>query len=680
MTAQLPRRSLLWVMGALLLVTAPHLPHLPVGVPAVLGFSLLWRYRVYQGRWPFPSLLVKVLLVLISFIGVGLHFRTINGLDPAISLLVIAAGFKTLEMRVTRDYLVACFVGYFLAASQLLFEQEIPYAALALAGLVGVTAAMVARHQREPAPGFPSPLALAAKMLAQALPLMLVLFVVFPRIAPLWSMPQSKAAAKTGPSDTVSPGDIAQLSGSNALAFRASFDGPVPQQRELYWRGLVLSEFDGREWSVPSFARLEADLALRGLRKVAVREPKSLPGSVSVDYRVILEPSNRQWAYALGLPRRWDEGLRIGSDFRLISTSIASQRKSYSVLSELDATLEPELPPLRRALELRLPEDVNPRARALAAQWRAEAASDRDFVATLLGWFREEEFIYTLTPPLLGSNSVDDFLFGERRGFCEHYASAFTFLARAAGIPARVVVGYQGGERSPYENYLLVHEFDAHAWSEVWLPGEGWTRVDPTAAVAPGRIESSLSDVLSDEFLADSPLAFERYRGVPLIAILRMRWDLVTYQWAKLVLQYDAERQAAVLDRVLGRLTPARLIGAMLLIGGAAMLLVAISLFGAMPRRNRDPATRSYLRMCRALAREGLERRSGEGPMDYCRRVSSARPDLANTVRLVTDDFLALGYAGPNSNALLARLRRTSWRFSLARALSLNFHWRNTGT
>ena len=226
MTVQLPRRSLLWVMGALLLVTAPHLPHLPVGVPAVLGFSLLWRYRVYQGRWPFPSLLVKVLLVLISFIGVGLHFRTINGLDPAISLLVIAAGFKTLEMRVTRDYLVACFVGYFLAASQLLFEQEIPYAALALAGLVGVTAAMVARHQREPAPGFPSPLALAAKMLAQALPLMLVLFVVFPRIAPLWSMPQSKAAAKTGPSDTVSPGDIAQLSGSNALAFRASLTVP----------------------------------------------------------------------------------------------------------------------------------------------------------------------------------------------------------------------------------------------------------------------------------------------------------------------------------------------------------------------------------------------------------------------------------------------------------------------
>lgn len=664
-------------MGALIVVCAPHVPHLPVWVPGVLVFALLWRYRVYQGRWPFPPLPVRAALVLLSFLGVGAQFRTINGLDPAIALLVIAAGLKILEMRATRDYVVACFVGYFLASSQLLFEQEIPYAAVALVGLTGVTAALVARHQRAPAEGFPSPLALAMKMLAQALPLMLLLFVVFPRIAPLWSMPQSKVAAKTGPSDTLSPGDIAQLGGSNALAFRVSFERAVPEQRELYWRGLVLSQFDGRAWRMLPHARMESDLALRGLRKVAVREPASVAGRVQTDYRVILEPSNEQWAYALGLPRSWDDTLRIGSDFRLISTSMASQRKSYRVESDLDGTLEPELPALRRTLELRLPEDVNPRTRALAADWRAAAGSDRAFVDRVLRWFREEEFVYTLTPPLLGEDSVDDFLFGERKGFCEHYASAFTFLARAAGIPARVVVGYQGGERNPYENYLLVHQFDAHAWSEVWFPGAGWTRVDPTAAVAPGRIESSLGEVLSDEFLAGSPLAFERYRDIPLISLVRMRWDLVTYQWAKLVLQYDTERQAALLDRVLGGLSPARLVAAMLLVGGVAMLVVTISLFGVKRQRSHAPATRAYLRMCRALASEGLERRPGEGPIDYSRRVSLERPELAAPVRAMTDDFLALGYAGAEPDLLLARLRKAVLRFSAGRAFSFTTTSRN---
>ncbi len=680
MSMRLPRRSLLWVMGALVVCTAPHLPHLAPWVPAVLGFALFWRYRVYQGRWPFPPVAARALLVLVSFLGVGLQFRTINGLDPAIALLVIAAGLKTLEMRDTRDYLIACFTGYFLASSQVLFEQEIQHAAMALAGLVAVTAALVARHQRESARGFPSPLLLASKMLAQALPLMLMLFVVFPRIAPLWSMPQSKAAAKTGPSDTLSPGDIARLGGSNALAFRVAFDGAPPIQHDLYWRGLVLSQFDGREWSVPAFARMEADLALRGLRKVAVREPVSVPGRESVEYRVILEPSNRQWAYALGTPRAWDEGLRIGSDFRLISTTMISQRKSYWVQSDLDATLEPELPALRRPLELRLPEGFNPRAREMARQWRAGARSDREFISRVLAWFRQENFVYTLTPPLLGRDSVDDFLFGERRGFCEHYASAFTFLLRAAGIPARVVVGYQGGERNPYENYLLVHEFDAHAWSEAWLPGEGWVRFDPTAAVAPGRIESSLGEVLSDEFLAGSPLAFERYRGIPIIALVRMRWDLLTYQWAKLVLEYDTERQAALLNRMLGGLSPARLVVAMLVAGGVALMLVVFSLFGAVPRRRHDPATRAYLRMCTSLAHSGLVRLPGEGPIDYCERVCRERPEMAAAVRGITDDFLTLGYAGTQSAARLARLQASVRRLRASRAFFFSGTSRNSST
>ncbi|MFM7272957.1 MAG: DUF3488 domain-containing protein, partial [Gammaproteobacteria bacterium] len=335
MNQAIPRRSLLWLMGALLVAALPHAVHQPAWIPGVLLLCFAWRYRVFQGRWPFPARALRVLLVLGSFLGVGLHFRTMNGLDPAVALLVIAGGLKTLEARETRDYLAACFVGYFLVGTQVLFEQEIPYALAAMAGVFAVSAALVARCQREPAAGFPSPLGLAARMLAQAIPLMLVLFVVFPRIAPLWSLPQSKTAAKTGPGDTVSPGDVAQLSGSGDLAFRVTFDGEVPPQRELYWRGLVLSDFDGRAWSMPAVARSEGEMAMRGVREVAVRKARLDPSGESTGYEVILEPSNRNWAYALGFPLEFDESLRIGSDYRLMTRNPVSQRIGYRVRSDL---------------------------------------------------------------------------------------------------------------------------------------------------------------------------------------------------------------------------------------------------------------------------------------------------------------------------------------------------------
>ena len=242
----------------------------------------------------------------------------------------------------------------------------------------------------------------------------------------------------------------------------------------------------------------------------------------------------------------------------------------------------------------------------------------------MLRWFTEEEFVYTMSPPLLGRDTVDEFLFGERRGFCEHYASAFAVLLRAAGIPARVVVGYQGGERNPYQAYLLVHQFDAHAWTEAWLDGRGWVRFDPTAAVAPDRIESGAGEALGAEFLADSPLAIERYRNVRLLGWMRMRWDMMTYHWARLVLNYDAERQGALLSDLLGRISPARVVA-------------PISV---------------------RLAALGLERRRGEGPLDYARRVAAVRPDLGAELQALTADYVALSYGSVATQQRGARLQR----------------------
>ncbi|MBK7728961.1 MAG: DUF3488 domain-containing transglutaminase family protein [Gammaproteobacteria bacterium] len=660
MSVQLPRRALLWVLGALVVAIMPHAPRLPVWILLAVGIALGWRYRVYQGRWSFPSRLVRFLLVLMAFTAVGLHWRTLNGLEPAVALLIIAGGLKCMELRSTRDMMVVCFVAYFLVASLLLFEQEIQHALYALVAIVITTAALVARHQAEPQPGFPSPLALAATMLAQALPLMLILFVVFPRLAPLWSLPQNAAAAKTGPGDTMSPGDVARLSASSELAFRVTFSGPVPAQRELYWRGLVFSEFDGREWRLGARARYELELAALGARNVALSSAGFVPSGIETGYAVILEPSNRQWAYAVGYPLSFGESLRMGSDYRLMTRTPVSQRLGYRVHADLGARLEPELGVLRRQTELQLPQGFNPRALAMARAWRAEEPSDSAYIERLLEWFNAEAFIYTLNPPLLGRDTVDEFLFGERRGFCEHFASAFVVLLRAAGIPARVVTGYQGGERNPFEDYLLVHQFDAHAWAEAWIAERGWVRFDPTAAVAPERIESSLGEVLGAEFLADSPLAMQRYRSIPLLGWIRMRWDLVTYHWARLVLQYDTERQMALLERLLGEISPVRLASALLAAGGSVLLLVTLSLLGWRKAPHHDPAARAYLLACATLAALGIARNRGEGPCDYGQRVAGLRPEIGPRFQAITADFVALGYApcpGARRAAILRRLQ-----------------------
>jgi transglutaminase-like putative cysteine protease len=671
MSTPLPRRSLAWLLFALVLAIGPHALRLPPWVLVVMGVAIAWRYRVHQGAWSFPTRPVKLLLVVMSFLAVGLHWRALSGLEPAVALLAIAGGLKAMEMRTTRDFLVVVFVAYFLVASQLLFEQEIPYALYAVVATAGVTAAMVARHQGDPAPGFPHPLVLTGKLLAQAAPVMLLLFVVFPRIAPLWAIPQNTQSARTGPSDSMSPGDVARLSGSNALALRATFEGAIPAQRELYWRGLVFSEFDGRQWRQGAMARMEAELAQQGAPRPALRQLTHVPSGEETSYEVILEPSNQPWAYVIGFPVSFDANLRSGSDYRLMSSRPLTQRLRYRVRADLGAQLEPELGILRRRTELQLPEGFNPRALAQAKAWRAEAPSDAAYIERVLRWFTEEEFVYTMSPPLLGRDTVDEFLFGERRGFCEHYASAFAVLLRAAGIPARVVVGYQGGERNPYQAYLLVHQFDAHAWTEAWLDGRGWVRFDPTAAVAPQRIESGAGEALGAEFLADSPLAIERYRNVRLLGWMRMRWDMMTYHWARLVLNYDAERQGALLSNLLGRISPARVVAVMLGCGALVLLLVAASLFGVKPRPRRDAATAAYLRICERLAASGLERRRGEGPFDYARRVTAVRPDLGAELQALTADYVALAFAqgAAGDRALpMQRLRQAVRRFRPRRA------------
>jgi protein-glutamine gamma-glutamyltransferase len=322
-------------------------------------------------------------------------------------------------------------------------------------------------------------------MLAFAAPVALVMFLLFPRVpGPFWALPSRSAAGLTGLSDEMSPGMISQLIQSDEIAFRVSFEGPEPPQSALYWRGPVLERFDGSTW--------------RDLERLPQLSPRMQLRGPSFRYRITLEPHGRAWLLALDFPARWsDRDAMLTNEFQLVSRRPIDSAHALEIESWPEASPEPELSPLLRMRNLQQPEGRNPRSTELAIALRAAAGSDAAFVDAVLRHFREQPFVYTLQPPLLGSvHPVDEFMFRTRRGFCEHYASAFTLMARAAGVPARVVTGYQGGEVNPISNRLVVRQSDAHAWSEVWLEGRGWTRVDPTGAVAPNRIELSLGDAL----------------------------------------------------------------------------------------------------------------------------------------------------------------------------------------
>jgi transglutaminase-like putative cysteine protease len=466
---------------------------------------------------------------------------------------------------------------------------------------------------------------------------MLVMFIVMPRMGSLWAVPQPKSAT-TGVSDSMSPGDMTRLGRSGDVAFRVEFDGPIPEQSQLYWRGLVFSGFDGRRWDQQGpwgyndgkFLQW-SDETLEDWNKVIVRHGEPLA------YQITLEATNSPWLFALSTPVPQSSTIALSRDFRLVNREPVTSKLQYSVNSWLNNQLEPErLPGWRSKLELAIPAGFNPRTMAVAQQWRQETPDTLALINRLLALYNRE-FIYTLRPPVLGKHTVDEFLWGTKKGFCEFFASSFVFFMRAAGVPARVVVGYQGGERHPTKNYLLVHQYDAHAWAEVWIQGRGWLRVDPTAAVAPERIEMNFADLFGeqDDFLAESPFSLERLRHIDWLNTLRLKLDSLDYAWAKWVLGYD-NRQNDFLIGLLGSISPRRIALFLLVAGGIALLPVFIMLYLSREKNTRDQLDRLFLQFCSRLEKMGLPRKPGEGPRDYAQRIRLQAPGLAEQVASLT--------------------------------------------
>lgn len=659
---QTPRTGLLWMLISVALAVFLHVAHLPYWVIAAAVLAIIWQIQVYRGAWQHPGKLHKMLLVLLCLGGVLSSYGRLIGLEPMVALLVSGFMLKLLEIHRRRDALVLIYLAYFVVIIQCLFEQTIATALFVLAGLILVTAALVGVYQSAIQGRWLRPLQKSAVLVAQSLPLMLVLFLVMPRIGALWSVPRQQHSGVIGVSDSMTPGDFTDLSRTGKVAFRVEFDGDMPSQRMLYWRGLVFSKFDGRSWrqTGPWGYRDDNLLQWYGSKPEPWNQLAERRGE-PLSYTVTMDSTNSPWLFALATPTPDSPGVALTRDFRLYNKLPVTAEKQYRVKTWLDYTLEADgLSSGRTNIELELPGGFNPETSRIARRWRSETPEPEALITRVLRYYNRD-FIYTLKPPLLGRHTVDEFLWGTKRGFCELYASSFVVFMRAAGIPARIVVGYQGGERHPNEDYMLVHQYDAHAWAEVWLEHRGWVQVDPTAAVAPERIESSFADLFAEEegFLEGSPLALERFRHISWLNKLRLRLDALDYAWGKWVLGYE-NVQSGLLSGLLGRVDPLR-IGLFLLIAGSfAMLPVAIMLFRSREKHYRDQIDQFFLRFCLRMERAGIKRHAGEGARDFAQRVAIERPDLKDDVARLTSLFEAQRYAASTTRtkALWVELRR----------------------
>ena len=655
----IPRISLTWLLVAQALVIVPHLGHLPLWVIGLWLGCAGWRVQIFRMRVGYPTRLAKAGLMLAAAAGVFASRGSLVGLDAGVVLLIAAFVLKLVELRSQRDALVLILLGFFCVVTAYLFDDSLLATAYSLLPVSALLAALIGLQQSRLAMRPWPTLRLALGLLAQALPLMLLLFVFFPRLGPLWALPNPNNQALSGLSDSMTPADIAELSKSDELVFTATFNGAPPARTQLYWRALTLEHFDGRRWSqAPLVSRQNA--------------PQWLPSGQPWEYSVIAQASGRNWLFALDVARSEEGGVQARRDFSLQYQRPIDQPLRYQVRSWPDVLRDANLPLSSLADSLQLPAEGDPRSRAWARELQARHPQPEALVQALHQHFNLEPYHYTLKPPPVGSDSIDEFLFRTRRGFCAHYAGAMTFVLRAAGIPARVVAGYQGGELNPRGNFFTVRQFDAHAWVEYWQAGQGWTSVDPTFAVAPERIEQGLEQALSGEqsFLADSPLSPLRYRQVAWLNQLRLRWDDLNHAWQRRVLGYQGAQQLQLLQHWFGRMD-GQLLGTAL-VGGGGLLLGLLALFLFKPwRRERDPLLRQFRRFERLLARHGLPRQAAEGPRAYAERAARQLPAQAAAIRAFAQAFEAQQYGAAtlDAQALARRLRELRrglpWRLSL---------------
>ncbi|NHZ78484.1 DUF3488 domain-containing protein [Massilia sp. CCM 8695] len=634
LAAQLPRdkADTLLLLGAALMVLAPHAGHLPLWVSSLCALTLLWRTLATVRGTRMPSAYLLLPLSMAAMAGVFMSYRTLFGRDAGVAMLVLLVAFKMLEMHAKRDLFVVVFLSLFLVLTNFFYSQSILTALMMVASVIALLTAQLSFQFTGSVPPLGRRLWMGARVFLLAAPLALMLFFLFPRIqGPLWGMPSDAQGGRTGLSNSMAPGNLSNLAQSDDPVFQVRFLDPVPPKPQLYWRGVVMGDFDGRTWTP--------------LRRRGRRFPDQVSLTVrgeAVRYELTLEPSSNNWLFALDLPDRLpvlsENAAAVSSEMELTSSLPTSKRVRYELSSHTDYGLDDGAELKDRARWLALPDGFNPRALETGAQIAQMSADPAARANAVLGMFTRLPFSYTLQPPLLGRDSVDEFLFKTRAGFCEHFASAFVVLMRAAEVPARVVIGYQGGELNPIDGFLMVRQSEAHAWAEIWIAGRGWIRVDPTAAVAPERVQRGLSSALAQNTPAFAGLGglldFGGERNA-LFEQLRFRIGAINTGWNQWILNYTPERQSGFLESLKLSLMHWRSLAILAALGAVLLLWRAVR-----QRRETDPVDALYSALGRRMSQLGMARAADEGPNAYAARL--AHGTLGQDKLAAIDRFLAL--------------------------------------
>jgi len=640
--------ALLLLLGALV---APHVSNLNPLILAFFFTAVLWRLiaqrrpDVMPGRW---------LLMLLMIGALGLVVFTSNVSDGRLAgtaLLVVMLGLKLLELRARRDIHITIFLGYFLVLTQFLYDQSLLLAAYLFLGVFALISVQVGLNRVNIEMRLQLRNTLA--MLAGALPLALVVFLLFPRLqSPLWGI--NTQGAVTGISEEMTLGNIGSLSRSNDIAFRVRFLDPPPHPSQRYWRGPVLWNTDGERWSA-------------GVQRV-----HSLPviagGSSALDYEITLEPTGSYWLFGLDVVTDKPTGTYLNGNFALVNHLRVNKRISYRVASDPEYRLL-ALSDYERRMGLQLPQRVSPRIKALVAGWQAstDPAQPLQLVQEALAYYREQPFVYTLSPGLLQGDAIDQFLFETRRGFCEHYAGSFALLMRLAGIPSRVVIGYQGGEKNPHAEHWVVRQSDAHAWTEVWLPKLGWWRIDPTAAVAPERIERPINAALSQ----DSDRVIFRFDETGLVRTLWLNaaWfaDAVDLGWHHWVVGFTAERQSNLFQKF--GLREVKGLGfAIALVIGSTLAITLVYLLAKIPRgKTQDPLPALWQKLLHKLQRAGVKAPPWHGPDTVCDVAAESYPEATEQLLAINRMYVQMRYGRGEHRLQVAALRKRINRLRLKR-------------
>lgn len=629
--------KLAWLALGIALAGFPHWERLPFWIPAIHLTLLIARIFLpfqFSSFWSQQKTLISLARLFImtgGVIGVYSSYGSLAGRDVGVALLVLLAGLKIFESNSKRDFYICTYLGYFLVITNFFYGQTIPTALYMFFVIIIMTGSLIGFNDTEEQLAFFERFKLSTTLLLQSIPILLVLFILFPRVnGPLWGLPKDAFTGTTGIDDQMTPGTISKLVQSSEVAFRVTFQDKIPEQSKLYWRGPVLWQTDGRKWTpgIPGTDRTAPPVKFLG---------------DNISYDVIFEPTNKKWLFALELANQIPEQTHLGNDYQLMSNDPLRARKALSLTSNINFKLgKNSNNDLERGLAL--PENSHPRTREFGTNLRQQYKDPEKIVQAALSWLKNGNFTYTLKPPLITGDMVDEFLFSSKQGFCEYYAAAFTVLMRSAGVPARIVTGYLGGEVNPIGNYLIVRQYNAHAWTEVWLEGQGWTRVDPTSVVSPGRVNEGIENALPDTII-NIPFGLENNStALRFWQKLRNTVDMVNYQWAQWVLGYGPERQQRLLQKIgLNSINWKKLTLILIFLLGIIVALLAFYIFKKTPISN-DPAKKYYDAFCKKMAQSGLPRRTYEGPVDYACRTSTIRRDLKNDINMITNLYISIRY------------------------------------